>query len=44
MKSGEERMDIMAAFALAGSYQGAAEICDTTHRTVKKVVTEELPG
>ena len=37
-------MDIIAAFALAGSYRGAAEICDTTHRTVKKVVTEELAG
>lgn len=35
-------MDIMAAFALAGSYRGAAEICDTTHKTVKEVVTEEL--
>lgn len=35
-------MDIMAAFALAGSYRGAAEICGTTHRTVKRVVTGEL--
>ncbi|MCC6498561.1 MAG: IS21 family transposase [Propionibacteriaceae bacterium] len=35
-------MDIIAAFALAGSYRGAAEICDTTHKTVKRVVTEEL--
>jgi transposase len=35
-------MDIMAAYGLAGSYRGAAEMCGTTHRTVKKVVTEEL--
>ncbi len=35
-------MDIIAAYALAGSYRGAAEICGTTHKTVKKVVTEEL--
>lgn len=35
-------MDIIAAYALAGSYRGAAEICGTTHKTVKRVVTEEL--
>ena len=35
-------MDIMAAYALAGSYRGAAEMRGTTHKTVKKVVTEEL--
>ena len=35
-------MDIIAAYGLAGSYRGAAEMCGTTHRTVKKVVTEEL--
>ena len=42
MKSGEERMDVIAAYGLVGSYRGAAQICGTTHRTVKKVVTEEL--
>ena len=35
-------MDIIAAYGLVGSYRGAAEMCGTTHRTVKKVVTEEL--
>lgn len=35
-------MDIIAAYGLVGSYRGAAEICGTTHKTVKKVVTEEL--
>lgn len=35
-------MDIIAAYGLVGSYRGAAQICGTTHKTVKKVVTEEL--
>jgi hypothetical protein len=35
-------MDIVAAFGLVGTYRGAAEICGTTHRTVRKVVREEL--
>ena len=35
-------MDIMAAYALAESYRGAAEMCGTTHKTVRRVVTEEL--
>ncbi len=35
-------MDIIAAYGLVGSYRGAAQICGTTHRTVKKVVAEEL--
>ena len=35
-------MDIIAGYGLVGSYRGAAQICGTTHRTVKKVVTEEL--
>ena len=35
-------MDVIAAYGLVGSYRGAAQICGTTHRTVKKVVTEEL--
>jgi transposase len=35
-------MDIIAAYGLVGSYRGAAEMCGTTHKTVKKVVTEEL--
>ena len=31
-------MDIIAAYQLVGTYRGAAEICDTTHKTVKRVV------
>ncbi len=38
MKSVRERMDIISAYREVGSYRGAAEICATTHRTVKRVV------
>lgn len=40
--SGEERINTMAAYQLAGSCRAAAVICGTTHETVTKVVTEEL--
>jgi len=37
-------MDIKAAYREVGTYRGAAEICGTTHRTVKRaVLDEELP-
>ena len=29
VKSGEERMDMIAAYGLVGSYRGAAQICGT---------------
>ncbi len=35
-------MEMVAAFGLVGTHRGAAEICGTTHRTVSKVVREEL--
>jgi hypothetical protein len=38
MKSVRERMDINAAFREVGSYRGAAEICGTTPKAVKRVV------
>ena len=31
-------MDIVAVYQLVGSYRGAAEICGTTHKTVKRVI------
>ncbi len=31
-------MDILAAYRQVGSYRGAAAICGTTHKTVKRVV------
>jgi len=38
MKSVRERMDILSAYREVGTYRGAAEICDTTHKTVKRKV------
>jgi transposase len=38
MKPVRERMDMTSAYREMGSYRGAAEICGTTHRTVKKAV------
>jgi len=38
MKSVRERMDILSAYREVGSYNGAAEICSTTPKTVKRVV------
>lgn len=38
MKSKRERMDINAAFREVGTYRGAADICGTTPKTVKRVV------
>jgi len=31
-------MDILAAYREVGSYRGAAEICGTTHKTVRRIV------
>jgi len=31
-------MDIVAAYQQVGSYRGAADICATSHKTVKKVI------
>ena len=38
MKSVRERMDIIAAYRELGSYRGAAAICSTTPKTVKRAV------
>lgn len=38
MKSAEERMDVIAAYRDVGSYRGAAAICGTTHKTVKRII------
>ena len=42
MKSVRERMDIQSAYREVGTYRGAAEICGTTHKTVKRVVEAAL--
>jgi transposase len=31
-------MDVLAAYREVGSYRGAAEICSTTHKTVRRIV------
>jgi len=38
MKSVRERMDINAAYREVGTYRGAADICGTTPKTVKRAV------
>jgi transposase len=38
MKSVRERMDINAVYREVGTYRGAAAICGTTHKTVKRAV------
>ena len=37
-------MDILAAYREVGSYRGAAEICGTTHKTVKRIVAAHEAG
>jgi transposase len=37
-------MDILAAYREVGSYRGAAEICGTTHKTVKRIVQRHNAG
>jgi transposase len=44
LKSAKDRMDIISAYQQVGSYRGAAELCNTTHRTVKKVVEKFEAG
>ena len=44
MKNARERLDILAAYREAGSYRGAAEICGTTHKTVRRVVERHNAG
>jgi hypothetical protein len=37
-------MDILAAYREVGSYRGAAAICGTTHKTVRRVVERHEAG
>jgi len=37
-------MDIVAAFEQVGTYRGAAALCGTTHRTVKRVIEARMAG
>lgn len=37
-------MDIVAAFEQVGTYRGAAALCGTTHKTVKRVIERAAAG
>jgi transposase len=44
MKSSGEEMDIIAAYRQVGTFRGAAVMCGTTHKTVKRVVERTASG
>jgi hypothetical protein len=44
LKSARDRMDIISASQQVGSYRAAAELCGTTHKTVKRVVEKFETG
>ncbi|MFR9807412.1 IS21 family transposase [Pseudonocardia sp. RS010] len=44
MKSARERMDIISAYREVGSYRGAAAICATTPKTVRRVIERHEAG
>ena len=37
-------MDVIAAYRDVGSYRGAAEICGTTHKTVRRIIEAHETG
>jgi hypothetical protein len=37
-------MDVIAAYRDVGSYRGAAQICGTTHKTVKQIIEAQEAG
>jgi len=44
LKSARDRMTIISAYQDAGTYRGAAAICGTTHKTVKRVIERAEAG
>jgi transposase len=44
VKSARERLDIVNAYAELGSYRAAAELCGTTHKTVRRIVERHRAG
>ena len=44
MKCPREHMEIVNAYELVGSYRGAAELCGTTHKTVKRIIERRDMG
>lgn len=39
-----EELDIITAYQKVGTYRGAADVCGTTHKTVKRVVERHEAG
>jgi hypothetical protein len=44
LKSARERMDVLAVYREVGTYRAAAELCGTTHKTVKRIVEQHNAG
>jgi transposase len=44
MKSAREKMNYVAAYFDVGSFRGAAGVCDTTPKTIKRAVVRHLAG
>jgi hypothetical protein len=44
VKSAREQLDIVNAYVELGSYRAAAELCGTTHKTVRRVVERHRAG
>ena len=44
MKSARENMDIVAAYQQVGTYRGAAAMCGTTHKTVRRIIERAEAG
>ena len=44
MLSARDRMNIIAAYQMVGTYRGAAEICGVTHKTVRRVIERAQAG
>jgi Homeodomain-like domain len=44
VKSGREQLDIVNAYAELGSYRATAELCGTTHKTVRRIIERHRQG
>jgi transposase len=44
VKSAREQLDIVNAYAELGSYRAAAELCGTTHKTVRRIIQRHREG
>src|SRR5262245_44780014 len=44
VKSARDQMEIIDAYEATGTYRGAAALCGTTHKTVKRVLARQQSG